>query len=269
MPYIETNDGVPIYYEDHGKGDTILLIHGWTMNVEYWFQKNIDVLAESHRVVALDLRGHGLSGKTSKNHTLAQYARDVRELIETLDLTDITPVGWSMGTAVLLNYFDQYGGDRLSSAVFVDQSPSFLTEEDWDYPLLGEFPGTAAAELAQNLRYNRASAAKPFIELMFADPPDSDTIDEMYAETMKTPTNVTVDAFLDMTYDDLRPVLSTIDVPVLLLYGAQSAIFPGDLGDWLDSEIPDATHVEFEQSGHCPFWEQPEEFNNQVASFVG
>ena len=49
----------------------------------------------------------------------------------------------------------------------------------------------------------------------------------------------------------------------------RSAIFPGDLGDWLDSEIPDATHVEFEQSGHCPFWEQPEEFNNQVVSFVG
>lgn len=268
MAYFETSDEVPIYYEDHGKGNPILLIHGWTMNTEYWWQKNIDALAESHRVVALDLRGHGLSGKTSDKHTLAQYARDVRELIETLDLTDVTPVGWSMGTAVVLNYIDQYGSDRLSSAVFVDQSPSFLTEDGWDYPLLGEFPGTAAAELAQNLRYNRARVVKPFIESMFAETPDSDTVDEMYAETMKTPTNATVEVFLDMTYADLRPILSTIDVPVLLLYGAQSAIFPGDLGQWLESEIPDATHVEFEESGHCPFWEEAAKFNEQIASFA-
>jgi pimeloyl-ACP methyl ester carboxylesterase len=269
MPYFETGDGVPIYYEDHGDGEPILLIHGWTMNAEYWWQKNIDSLAESHRVVALDLRGHGLSGKTSDKHTLAQYARDVRELIETIDLTDVTPVGWSMGTAVILNYIDQYGSNRLSSAVLVDQSPSFLTEEDWEFPLMGEFPGTAAAELVQNLRHNRASAAKPFIESMFVEPPDGETVDEMYAETMKTPTNATVDMFLDMTYADLRPILPTIDVPVLLLYGAQSAIFPGDLGEWLESEIPDAIHVEFEDSGHCPFWEEPEKFNEEVTSFAG
>jgi pimeloyl-ACP methyl ester carboxylesterase len=65
MAYLESPDGVPIYYEDRGSGKTILLIHGWTMNAEYWWQKNVPELARTHRVVALDLRGHGLSAAVS------------------------------------------------------------------------------------------------------------------------------------------------------------------------------------------------------------
>ena len=268
MAYFETNDGVPIYYEDHGSGPPILLIHGWTMNAEYWWQKNIEPLAEDHRVLAMDLRGHGLSGKTDHGHTLAQYARDVRELIETLDLSDVAPVGWSMGTAVLLNYFDQFGSDHVERAVFVDQSPKFHNTDDWSHGLLGEFSGEAATELATNLESNRPAAAKPFIEAMFTEPPDSDTVDEMYAQTTKTPTNITTDIFLDMTYSDLRPVLDMIDIPILLLYGSQSKIFPTDVGAWLEDAIPDARHVPFAESGHCPFWEEPEKFNGEIAAFV-
>lgn len=268
MAHFETNDGVPIYYTDNGSGDPILLIHGWTMNGGYWFQKNEPALAEDHRVITMDLRGHGRSGKTNDGHTLAQYARDVRELLETEALTGVTPVGWSMGTAVLLNYFEQFGSDRLDRAVFVDQSPKFHNDEEWSHGLLGEFSGDAATELATNLEYNRASAAKPFIEAMFTEPPDGETVDEMYAETTKTPTDVTTEIFLDMTYSDLRPVLDTIDVPVLLLYGEQSKIFPTDVGAWLEGAIPEATHVPFAESGHCPFWEEPEKFNDEIAAFV-
>ena len=95
MAYIETPDGVPLYYEDRGNGEAILLIHAWTMNAEYWWQKNMPKLAESHRVIAVDLRGHGLSGKTDEGHKLAQYARDVRHLCEALDLAGATLVGSS------------------------------------------------------------------------------------------------------------------------------------------------------------------------------
>jgi non-heme chloroperoxidase len=71
-----------------------------------------------------------------------------------------------------------------------------------------------------------------------------------------------------MTYSDLRPILQTIDVPVLLLYGEQSKIFPTDVGAWLEQEIPDATHIPFEESGHCPFWEELNKFNEEITSFV-
>ncbi|AZH25388.1 alpha/beta fold hydrolase [Haloplanus aerogenes] len=269
MAYFETNDGVPIYYTDRGEGDPILLIHGWTMNSTYWWQRNVDALVEAgYQVVAMDLRGHGKSGKTDAGHTLAQYGRDVRELIEHLDLTGVTPVGWSMGTAVILNYVDQFGTDGLEKVVFVDQSPKFHTDEEWDHALLGEFSGVEATELATNLECNRASAAKPFVQAMFAEEIDDALVDEMYAETTKTPTSVTVDIFLDMTYSDLRPVVSEVDVPALLIYGEQSDIFPTDVGGWLEDAMPDATHVPFADSGHCPFWEEAERFNEELARFV-
>jgi len=269
MAYFETNDGVPIYHEDRGEGDPILLIHGWTMNSTYWWQRNVDPLVEAgHRVVTMDLRGHGKSGKTDAGHTLAQYARDVRELLDHLDLSGVTPVGWSMGTAVILNYVDQFGTDGLAKVVFVDQSPNFHTDDEWEHGLLGTFSGEAATELATNLEYDRPSAGKPFVQAMFADTIDDDLVDEMYAETTKTPTSVTIDIFLDMSYGDLRPVVSEVDVPALLIYGEQSDIFPTDVGAWLEAEMPDATHLRFEESGHCPFWEEAERFNEELAQFV-
>jgi len=269
MAYFETNDGVPIYYEDRGEGDPILLIHGWTMNSTYWWQHNVDALVEAgHQVVAMDLRGHGKSGKTDAGHTLAQYARDVRALIDHLGIDGVTPVGWSMGTAVILNYVDQFGTDGLAKVVFVDQSPNFHTDGGWEHGLMGEFSGEAATELATNFEYNRPSAAKPFIQAMFADEIADALVDEMYAETTKTPTSVTVDIFLDMTYSDLRPVASEVDVPALLIYGEQSDIFPTDVGAWLEDAMPDARHVPFADSGHCPFWEEAERFNEEVARFV-
>jgi non-heme chloroperoxidase len=123
MAYIETPDGVPLYYEDRGNGEAILLIHAGTMNAEYWWQKNTPKLAGSHRMIAVDLRGHGLSGKTDEGHKLSQYARDVRHLQEMLELAEVTLVGWSMGASVILDYFTRFGTDGIRSVVFVYQRP--------------------------------------------------------------------------------------------------------------------------------------------------
>lgn len=115
MAYTETPDGVPLYYEYYGDGKGILLIHAWTMNAEYWWQKNMPELSNSHRVIALDLRGHGLPGKTDEGHRLDQYARDVRHLLGALELAEVTMVGWSMGTSIILSYLTQFGADEVRS----------------------------------------------------------------------------------------------------------------------------------------------------------
>jgi pimeloyl-ACP methyl ester carboxylesterase len=185
MAYLETPDGVPLYYEDHGDGKTILLVHAWTMNAEYWWQKNIPELSKSHRVIALDLRGHGLSGKTDEGHRLNQYARDVRHLLEALELTEVALVGWSMGTSIILSYLTQFGTDGIRSLAFVDQSPRYLSASDWEYPLGGGYYPEDLATFNQNLRFDRSGTAKGFIRSMFAEPPSAGTIDEMYAETRR------------------------------------------------------------------------------------
>jgi non-heme chloroperoxidase len=178
-------------------------------------------------------------------------------------------IGWSMGTSIILSYLTQFGTDGIRSLAFVDQSPRYLSASDWEYPLGGGYYPEDLATFNQNLRFDRSGTAKGFIRSMFAEPPSAGTIDEMYAETTKTPTAVAIKSMVSMTYADLRPELEKVTVPALLLYGEQSRLFPGDLGEWLQAHIPGSKLVTFEQSGHCPFWEEPEKFNQEVATFVG
>ncbi|NUU25199.1 MAG: alpha/beta hydrolase [Streptomycetaceae bacterium] len=267
MPYLELSDTLPLYYEDHGAGRPVVLLHGWTMNSTFW-SGNIPVLGAEHRVVAPDFRGHGRSGKTPDGHSLAQYARDVHELLGELGLQDATLVGWSMGTAVILSYIRQYGCDNVHSAVFVDQSPRFLDGPDWNFPLMGGYSRLDLAEFTQTVRHARPLAIKPFIEACFAKTPPAESVDAAYAQTTQTPTEAALDVWWDMAYADFRPVLPQVTVPTLLVYGEQSKIFPGDLAGWLAGQLPDAHLERFADSGHVPFAEEAGRFDSVLLDFL-
>jgi len=267
MAYLELPDGVPMYYEEYGAGRPVILIHGWTMNGTFW-AGNVPALADSHRVIVVDLRGHGRSGKTPEGHNLAQYARDLRAVMQALTLTDATLVGWSMGTAVIWSYVRQFGCEGLRSVSFIDQSPRFLDEPGWDFPLRGGYTTTDLTVFAQHLRYARPSVIKPFIEACFASPPSAEAIDGAYAQTTLTPTDAALSIWMDMAHADHRPVLREVTVPALLIHGAQSKIFPGDLVGWLADALPNAEALRFENSGHAPFVEEPEKFNAALTGFL-
>ncbi len=140
---LELPDGARIAYTDTdtdtGTGRPILLLHGVCMSRRF-FGRNVEPLARDHRVIAVDFRSHGDSAPVEGGHTVAQYARDVRALLEHLDLTHVTAVGWSMGSFVLWDYIAQFGEDRLSSVVVVSQGPSDLTQLDWPYGI-ADIPG--------------------------------------------------------------------------------------------------------------------------------
>ena len=93
MPYVLASDEVPLYYTSCGQGPVVVLIHGFSMNGGF-FRHNVPELAQGHRVVTMDLRGHGHSGKQEHNWTLPQAARDVRARLEQLDLHDVMLAGW-------------------------------------------------------------------------------------------------------------------------------------------------------------------------------
>lgn len=268
MSYIETTDGVPLYYEERGDGETIVLVHGWTGDSRYWWQKNVDALAADYHVLTYDLRGHGLSGKTDEGHTLSDYAADLEFLLESLDVSTAVLVGWSMGAAITLTYLEEIGDERIQAIAMIDQTPKFYSEDDWEFALMGEFSEEGLAEIVGGLEASRAEAAKPIIQAFFADPRSDEQLDEMYARTTLTPTSVATAMLEDMVPRDFRDHLPTIDVPTLLLYGEQSKIFPGPLGEWMHERIPDSELVLFDESGHNPFWEEPEKFNTELLAFV-
>ena len=268
MAYLTLPDGLPLYYEDDGQGPAVVLIHGWTMNGTF-FAGNVPALSAAHRVINVDLRGHGQSGKTDAGHTIAQYAADVHYLIRALDLGKVSLVGWSMGTAVILSFVEQFGTSMVRSTALVDQSPRFLSAPDWDFSLFGSYTPADITELVQGMQHARPVVAKPFIADCFADTPPDEVVDAVYAETTKMSTGAAVAVWFDMAYADYRSVLPAVDVPTLLAYGARSKIFPGDLDAWIAERLPDAQVVSFEQSGHAPFSEEPELFNEKLLGFLG
>jgi non-heme chloroperoxidase len=260
MPYLDLRDGVPLYFEDHGAGRPIVLVPGWTLTTRFW-QRQIDDLSRDYRVVTLDLRGAGNSGKTPDGHSLSGYADDLEELFRHLLVEDAILVGYAMSVSVAVHYLLAHGRARVAGLVWVDHSPRFYRAPDWPYALFGNLTPQQFDETIRALWHDRGATARDLLRVMFQTPQDW-----MYPEVMKTPTEVAAAMLAAVAATDLRPLLSAIDVPVLLVNGRHSVV-PWDVGEWLAANLPQARRVVLE-AGHGPFWDDSGRFNDAIRTFA-
>ena len=114
-------DGTEFAYVEAGTGPPIVLLHGWSSSLRWW-NRNIERLAQHHRVIALDFRGHGSSDKTASGHTMDTYAQDLHHFVDALGAEGSVMAAWSMGSIVLWNYVMQFGAGQARAMVFVGQS---------------------------------------------------------------------------------------------------------------------------------------------------
>ena len=253
--HIIAPDGAKIYYEEQGKGNTILLVHGWQCSGKFW-QKNVPELAKNFRVITMDLRGHGNSSRIMSGHTISQYAEDIRTLIEALQLKGVTLAGWSLGGPVVLTYWDKYSKDsRLSGIVLVDA------------PLAPRNPGTWPARYSKTLNGEREASALAFAKNMFygANPPKSD-IAWIKEEILKTPPWVAVGIVSDFYYTDATKYLASVTVPTLVITAGSGQSSKN--GRWVAEQIKNSTFVSVQEAGHILFYEKPDVFNKVVTEFV-
>ncbi|MEL7030385.1 MAG: alpha/beta hydrolase, partial [Pseudomonadota bacterium] len=119
MPYASSKDGTPIYYMDAGEGPVLVLLHGLMLTAEGFWTRNFDVLAESCRVIAIDHRSHGLSGKPLGPHSIKQCAEDLKDVLDALDVQNVTLAGVAFGAMVMLEYRRLFGDHRLSRLAII------------------------------------------------------------------------------------------------------------------------------------------------------
>ena len=119
MPTITTSDGTEIYYKDWGSGQPIVFHHGWPLSSDDWDAQMMFFLAQGHRVIAHDRRGHGRSSQTSTGHDMDTYVADVAQLAKTLDLRDAIHVGHSTGGGEVARYVARLGEGRVAKAVLI------------------------------------------------------------------------------------------------------------------------------------------------------
>ena len=264
-------DGARIYYEDHGQGQPILLVHGWTCSSRFW-QKNVDELAKKFRVITLDLRGHGNSSKILSGHTIAQYARDVREIVELLQLQDLTLAGWSLGGPIVLSYCDQYRDDsRLRALGLIDTAPYPFSAAPWNSHSLRNQNHDALNAMFATYAADPAQFAAAFTHRMFKGGKASDEdVRWISAELTKTPPWIAIAIYSDFVMADLAQMLPTLKLPVAV-FAADSGIYQQgiNMGRSLAAQMPRSSFYPFEDAGHLLFYEQPEKFNRALASFIG
>ncbi len=268
MAYLTLSDGVPLYYRDEGKGRPLVLLHALMFNADFFWQKNIPELAKDCRVIAVDSRGQGLSGKPNHGYTIEQFAADLQELLVHLDLRDVVLAGLSLGGFTSLEYLKAFGPERIGALVLMEMTPRLSSTPGWEHPTFGDFPEEAARGYGAGLRADR-SIYNDFFGAAFLSPPEGDELEAMIAQTYLTPTDVVADVIDRMAELDVRDQLPQIPVPTSLFYGyPNNRVLPTALGQWMQQQIPDSELVLFENSSHSPFWEEPDKFNQELARVV-
>jgi non-heme chloroperoxidase len=254
VAYLKTPDGVSLYYEDEGHGQAIILVHGGSASSAFW-TKQVSALRESFRVVAIDNRAHGRSEKTPDGHTIAQYARDLRHVMDELDIPRAVLVGWSMGFAVVLSYVEQFGEGRLDGVVDVDQKPRMWTSEEGLQAML------------HAIRTRRLEFHEQRLRSFFATSQPSELIRYFALELMKTPAAAYCSSLEDVWRTDFTPVLFRLTVPLLVTTGARGILGP-EGAERVCELAPNGRTSVFSQSGHMLFWEEPHHFNAELTAFV-
>ncbi len=266
MAEITLSNGITLAYDDRGAKDSpaLVLIHGISMSRRY-FHKQLEPLSARHRVIAVDLRGHGDSEKVQYGHTVPQYARDVDQFIEALGLARPVLLGWSMGALVAFEYIRQFGTGGIRALIDVDEAASDFKWDGWAHGFL-DLP--TLHSLMTAVQDDKDAFIKSLVPDMFHQAPAPEDLEWMISASGQLPIGPLSAILFDQTVQDYRDVLSTIDVPTLICWGEHDTLLPVSGAPYMHEHIPGARLELFDESGHCPFLEESDKFNREVGAFL-
>jgi pimeloyl-[acyl-carrier protein] methyl ester esterase len=252
-----------LHHEDLGAGPPVVLVHGWSWSSAV-FEAEAAVLARTRRVIAPDLRGHGRSAPAP--FSLSDLAADLASLFERLALERAVLAGWSLGALVAIAAAPRLRG-RVDGLVLVSGTPRFAAADGWPHGL----PREHVEVLATRMRRDPARALARFDAAMFADGElDEDgraRIEALRAAT-PLPAPASAQAGLEvLAGEDLRPALSAVSVPTLLLHGERDGICPRGAADAIAAAVPGARLRLLPGLGHAPFLSRPGLLADALLSF--
>src|SRR4051794_1598632 len=157
----ENSQPIELYYEDHGSGSPVVLIHGWPLNGDVWEKQTAALLAAGHRVITYDRRGFGRSSKPGTGYNYDTFAADLDVLLSTLNLTNVSLVGHSMGTGEITRYIGKYGTNRLRKVVLVGTLGPYLVKAP-DNP--GGIDASVFSGIQAGIKADRPAAIMEFLK---------------------------------------------------------------------------------------------------------
>ncbi len=276
MPHIQVGDEnsgpIGLYYEDHGSGPPVVLIHGYPLSGRAWDKQVPGLIESGHRVITYDRRGFGKSSQPTVGYDYDTFAADLKILLEKLDLSEVTLVGHSMGTGEVTHYLGTYGSARVTRGVLVSPIPPFLLLAD-------DNPEGLPQELFDGFTEQAAADGPAFLK-GFLD--NFYNIDEfggnrVSEQAFQASWNIAagasqagVVACVNTWTTDFRADLPKLDVPMLVIQGDADRILPFEkTGKRLPGLIADMKLTVIDGGPHAIAWTHAEEVNDALLSFIG
>jgi pimeloyl-ACP methyl ester carboxylesterase len=275
MPFItvgqENSTTIDLYYEDHGTGQPVVLIHGYPLDGQSWEKQAAALLEAGHRVITYDRRGFGRSGRPTTGYDYDTFAADLNTVMETLDLHDAVLVGFSMGTGEVGRYLGTYGSARVAKAAFLASLEPFLlkTDDNPDGVDGNVFEGIEQAVTADRYAYFSAFY-QDFYNL------DENLGTRISEEAVRNSWNVAAGASwyaslacVSTWTTDFRADIRKIDVPALILHGTADRILPIEAtGEPFRKALPQADYVVVEGAPHGLLWTHAQEVTDALLAFL-
>jgi non-heme chloroperoxidase len=271
MSSITTKDGTKIAYKDWGKGQPILFSHGWPLAGDAWDAQMLFFGQQGYRVIAHDRRGHGASDQPWDGNHMDQYADDLAELIEKLDLKDLVLIGHSTGGGEVAHYIGRHGTGRVAKVVLVGAVPPLMLKTDAN-------PEGTPRDVFDGIRKGTGTDRSQFFRDLsipfYGFNRDGAKINEGLRDTfwlmgMQGGIKGEYDCIHEFSEVDYTDDLKKIDKPTLVIHGDDDQIVPiAAAGAKTAKIVKDATFKVYKGSPHGLAQTQSEQFNQDVLAFI-
>jgi non-heme chloroperoxidase len=267
----ENSTPIELYYEDHGAGKPVVLIHGWPLSGASWEKQTDALLAAGFRVITYDRRGFGKSSQPAIGYEYDTFAEDLHKLVTTLDLRGFALVGFSMGGGEVARYIGKHGTDRVSKAVFISSVPPYLVKapDNQTGVEMGVFDGIKKAIAA-----DRPAFMTQFLNNFYnVDQLGGKLIsDEVVRLSWNVAMGASAKGTLDCVtawYTDFRKDLPKVDVPALVIHGDADRIVPIDAsGRRTHEQVKGSKLVVLQGAPHGLIWTHADRVNAELLSFL-
>ncbi|MFI8093304.1 alpha/beta fold hydrolase [Streptomyces sp. NPDC086080] len=275
MPFItvgqENSTTIDLYYEDHGTGQPVVLIHGYPLDGQSWEKQSAALLEAGYRVITYDRRGFGRSSRPTTGYDYDTFAADLNTVMETLDLRDAVLVGFSMGTGEVGRYLGTYGSERVAKAAFLASLEPFLLKTD-DNPT--GVDGSIFEGIKQAVTEDRYAYFSAFYQDFYNL--DENLGTRISEEALRNSWNVAAGsswyaslACVSTWTTDFRADIGKVDVPALILHGTADRILPIEAtGEPFHQALPDAEYVVVEGAPHGLLWTHAQEVTDALLAFL-
>jgi non-heme chloroperoxidase len=276
MPYIsiekENSGNIDLYYEDHGSGNPVVLIHGYPLSGAAWEKQTAALLAAGQRVITYDRRGFGKSSQPTSGYNYDTFTEDLHKLVTQLELRDFALVGFSMGGGEVARYIGKYGSKGVSKAVFISSVPPFLLKTP-------DNPEGVDGSVFEGIQKAVAADRYAFFTEFFKNFYNMDVLmgKRVSEAAVQASWNLAASASSTASYacvptwhEDFRKDLARVDVPTLVIHGDADRIVPiGAAGLRTAKLVKGSRLVVVKDGPHCITWTHAEEVNRELLTFLG